>query len=127
VPRPRASSRATSSRSTQYGYAGCMCCSSSSSRRAGSAFAGVSANPESAWVAQQARNVAFDEQLENIRYLIHDRDTKFSGPFDEVFRTKRVKVIKTPVRAPRANAVAELFVRTVRDECLDHSLLGMLR
>ena len=86
-------------------------------------LAGVTANPDSTWVAQQARNLAIDEQLENVRYLIHDRDGKFTGPFEEVFCTEGAQVIKTPVRAPRANAVGERFVRTVRDECLDHTLI----
>ena len=72
---------------------------------------------------QQARNLAIAERLENVRFLVHDRDTKFSGPFDELVRCEGVRVIKTPVRAPRANAVAERWVRTVRNECLDHLLV----
>jgi putative transposase len=55
--------------------------------------------------------------------LIHDRDTKFSAAFDEVFRTEGSKVIRTPVRAPNANAHAERFVRTLREECLDWLLV----
>jgi len=52
------------------------------------------------------------ERLTAIRFVLHDRDAKFSGPFDEVFRTEEVRVIRTPIRAPRANAFAERFIRT---------------
>jgi len=58
-----------------------------------------------------------------IRFLIHDRDTKFSGPFDEVFRSQGATVILTPIRGPNANAVAERWVGTVRAECLDWTLV----
>jgi putative transposase len=86
-------------------------------------LAGCSANPSGRWVAQQARNLSFSQPLDNVRFLIHDRDAKFSAAFDEVFRSEGVRVIQTPFRAPRANAHAERFVRTVRAECLDWLLL----
>jgi putative transposase len=86
-------------------------------------LAGVSANPDSRWVTQQARNLEIAERLPNVRCLLHDRDAKFSVPFDEVFRSEGASVIKTPVRAPQANAIAERWVRTARGECLDHLLI----
>lgn len=81
---------------------------------------GVTRNPDSAWVTQQARNLAIGERLRKIRFLLRDRDARFSGPVDEVLRSEEVRVIKTPIRAPAANAIAERWVRTVREECLDH-------
>jgi putative transposase len=84
---------------------------------------GITGNPDSAWVTQQARNLAMGERLGGIRFLIRDRDSKFTGPFDVVFRTEGVKAIQTPIRAPRANAFAERWVRTVRTECLDWMLV----
>jgi transposase len=86
-------------------------------------IAGVTRTPDSTWVTQQARNLAIAEGLEGKDILIRDRDAKYSGPFDEVFRTEDVQVIKTPVRAPRANAVSERWVGSARRECLDHILV----
>jgi putative transposase len=86
-------------------------------------LAGCTTNPTGAWVTQQARNLSFTGLLERTRFLIHDRDSKFSAGFDEVFRSEGIKVIKTPIRAPQANAHAERFVRTVRVECLDWLLI----
>ena len=85
----------------------------------------MTAHPDSAWVTQQARNLTIspEEGVASARFLIHDRDAKYSGPFDEVFRTEGVEVIRTPIRAPRANAFAERWVRTVRTECLDWMLV----
>jgi putative transposase len=88
-------------------------------------LAGVTAHPDSAWVTQQGRNLAFQlhDRAAPVKFLIRDRDSKFTGPFDEVFRTEGTRVILTPVRAPRANAYAERWVRTVRAECLDWLLV----
>ena len=84
--------------------------------------AGVTANPDSAWVTGQAR-LAIGERLSGVRFLLRNRDTTFSGPFDAVLRAEGVRIIRTPIRAPRANACAERLVRTVRRECLHHVLI----
>jgi len=86
-------------------------------------FAGCTPNPSGAWVVQQARNLSFTNVFERTRFLIHDRDSKFTAAFDEVFRSEGITVIHTPVQAPQANAYAERFVRTVRNECLDWLLI----
>jgi transposase InsO family protein len=82
-------------------------------------------HPDAAWVTQQARNLAMelDDRPTAIRFLIHDRDTKFVGPFNEVFRSEEARVILTPIRAPNANAYAERVIETVRAECLDWTLI----
>jgi putative transposase len=86
-------------------------------------LAGCTKNPSGAWVAQQARNLGLEFAEQRLRFLIRDRDSKYSGPFDEVFRSEGIRIIKTPVRAPKANAIAERFVCTVRGECLDWLLI----
>jgi transposase InsO family protein len=74
-------------------------------------------------VTQQARNLGLYFSECGVRFLIRDRDAKYNGRFDEVFRSEGIRIVKTPVRAPKANAVAERFVRTVRSECLDWLLV----
>jgi putative transposase len=94
-----------------------------SSRRV--VLAGVTANPDSAWVTQQARNAAMDlnDQELPARFLLRDHDAKFTRSFDEVFCSEEAQVIQTPIRAPKANAHAERWVQTVRVECLDWTLV----
>jgi putative transposase len=89
-------------------------------------LAGVTANPNAAWVTQQARNLLLrleDQVRRRVRFLIRDRDTKFCRGFDDVFRSEGANVLVTPVQAPNANAYAERWVRTVRTECLDWLLI----
>jgi hypothetical protein len=111
--------------STPSGCAGCTCCSSSSWTADGSTWPGVTANPDGAWVTQQARNLllALEERGRRVRFLLRDRDAKFCRGFDDVFRAEGAEVLLTPVRAPNANAYAERWVRTVRSECLDWLLI----
>jgi hypothetical protein len=87
-------------------------------------LAGVTANPTGAWVAQQARNLAvtLDEEATAGRFLLRDRDSKFTRAFDDRWRAVGTEVIRTPIQAPNANAIAERWVGTVRRECLDHLL-----
>jgi putative transposase len=88
-------------------------------------LAGITASPTGTWVAQQARNLAVElgAETEALRFLVRDRDTKFIAAFDEVFRAAGIRIIKTPPQAPRANAICERVVGTLRRELLDQMLI----
>jgi transposase InsO family protein len=88
-------------------------------------FAGITANPNNFWTTQQARQIIWklEEQQRSFRIFIHDRDTKFTQSFDDVFRSVGIDIVRTPFHAPEANAYAERWIRSVRQECLDHILI----
>jgi putative transposase len=73
----------------------------------------------------QARNIVMqlEERAQPNALLIHDRDAKFTARFDDVFRTEGVDILRTPILSPKANAVAERWIRTARTECLDWLLI----
>jgi transposase InsO family protein len=82
-------------------------------------------HPTGAWVAQQARHLAWKIQEGglSVQFLLRDRDSKFTATFDEVFRSEGVRLLRTAYRSPRANSFAERWIGTVRRECLDHLLI----
>ena len=92
--------------------------SSSSSRSSAGRieFVTSTSNPDGRWLAQQARNllILLAERKQSFRLLLHDRDSKFSGGFDQIFRSEDMKIVLTPIRAPEANAYAERWVGTLR-------------
>src|SRR5215203_4252057 len=88
-------------------------------------LAGITAHPTGEWVAQQARNLLIDlgDRAKQFRFLIRDRESNFIAAVDAVFVGADIRIIRTPVRAPRANAIAERLIGTLRRECLDHLLI----
>lgn len=88
-------------------------------------IAGITAKPVAGWVTQQARNLCMNlaDHPNATKFLIPDRDTKFTASFDAVFAAEAIRILKTPIRAPRANAVCERVIGTLRRECLDRKLI----
>jgi hypothetical protein len=88
-------------------------------------LAGITAHPTGTWVTQQARNLVWtlEDRGRLVRYLIRDRDAKFTRCFDDVLRSIGASVLQTPSQAPNANAFSERWVGTVRRGCLDHLLI----
>lgn len=88
-------------------------------------IAGITSHPSQPWLTQQARQLFWDlgEQHRTFTHLIRDNDGKYSATFDAVFASEGVEIVRTPFRAPRANAYAERWVRSVREECLDQLLI----
>ncbi|MCP4401594.1 MAG: transposase family protein, partial [bacterium] len=88
-------------------------------------IAGITPHPNEAWMKQIARNVTMDEWgfLENCRYLIHDRDTKFTDSFRTIVKSGHVKPLKLPARSPNLNAYAERWVKSVKEEVLSKLIL----
>jgi putative transposase len=88
-------------------------------------YLACTSNPNTAWMLQQARNLLMelDDRDRQVRFLIHDRDAKFPRAFDALLGIEEIKVIRTPVQAPNANAHMERWVGSVRRECLDRLLI----
>jgi len=88
-------------------------------------YFGCTSKPDTAWMLQQARNllIELDDSDRQVRFLIHDRDAKFPRAFDALLASENIKVIRTPVQAPNANAHMERWIGTVRRECLDRLLI----
>jgi putative transposase len=86
---------------------------------------GVTSNPNGAWTTQQARHLVWkmEDRKNEFHLLIHDNDTKFTDKFDAAFRSEDLRIIRRPYGTPNANAFAERWIWTVREECLDHILI----
>jgi len=88
-------------------------------------LAGITAHPTGAWITQQARRLLMDlaDHADGLKFLIRDRDAKFTAAFDAVLSAAGMRIIQTPVQAPRANAIAECWIASARRECLDRMLI----
>jgi putative transposase len=88
-------------------------------------IAGITANPDGVWMAQQARNLCmfFDDLPDRPKYVVSDRDTKFTAQFRAILESDGVEVVQTAVRAPNQNAYAERWAQSLRQECLDNFII----
>ncbi|MHB1519465.1 MAG: hypothetical protein ACYCVN_14640 [Acidimicrobiales bacterium] len=88
-------------------------------------IAGITSHPVAGWITHQARNISMEliDRAKLDRFLIRDRDSKFTTTFDAVFAADGTRVIATPARAPRANAMCECVIDTIRRDCLDRVLI----
>ena len=88
-------------------------------------YGGITTNPTGAWTTQAARNLFLrhPQRLTHTRALLRDRASQFTGDFDEIFRTEGLKILRTPVRVPVANAFAERWIGTLRRELLDRTII----
>jgi putative transposase len=88
-------------------------------------YVACTSKPNTAWMLQQGRNLLMelDDRDLQVRFLIHDRDAKFPAAFDALLRSEKIKVIRTPVQPPNANAHMERWIGSVRRECLDRLLI----
>jgi putative transposase len=86
---------------------------------------GVTGHPNDVWVTQMARNLMMDldERLDTVKFLLRDRDTKFTAAFDAVFTGADIRILRSPIRAPRANAIMERWIGSCRRELLDQTLI----
>jgi putative transposase len=87
------------------------------------ALGGRDIKSQPSWVTQQARNLVARWGTIPFRFLIRDRDAKYVSAFDEIFRSEGLRIVRTPIKAPKANAFAERFLGTLRRECLDRILI----
>ncbi|MFT5130828.1 MAG: putative transposase [Rhodothermales bacterium] len=85
---------------------------------------GVTSKPDGEWMKQIARNLTgWDGELEEAKYLIHDRDTKYTAAFDALFTGAGTKIVKLPPKSPNLNAFSERWVKSCKSECLDQMIL----
>ena len=123
--RPRRSPPPTSSRSTPSFSAGSTCCSSSSTTIAASTWpASPPTDRRMDGPAGPEHLMDFGERTDGLKFLIRDRDAKYTAAFDAVFTAAGMRIITTPVQAPRANAICERWIASARRECTDRILIA---